>query len=590
MNQRIEEKLKQIEDTDYFEYIFEAGSMFQEVIHLSEEYKEPKVKKMAETEIKLLNINVYTPMIYTNYISRFDKRIIEQCSVSQEEILYFEGRLKESLNIFLKCRYADFLYEYGQGICSINKYQIGTYLVSFMLKTARLHFNHENPINCLEDSARAVFVSLQLKNKVMIDECNNFLFELLLNFEGSNLRWVLELAEIFHNILLSPLKSSLDNDKRQLVLEKLEQARSYYWENKEHHLHRSVCGELIEWAKVNKMNEKITMKYIKEIGASYEEEAEHQQGREEKSEIVKASFLEKALQHYMNYGISEKFDPLKIQIKASYENAVSQGEFKLMSSSVKISQEEIDREIQPYLNVPLDEALLHFAREISFIPNVSQIEENTKKQMKESFSLRNFFGGSVVSDGKKIFQTVDDQDTFKINFNQYYMMAMEIIANVIMVPLFERLVDKGLSATHIINLLKFWGYIDEQSGVFIKIGIEKFFERDYISSMHILVPQLEALVRNFFGSIGYATTVIKKGTVQQEQTFNEFLERKDIKESMPKEVHKYLVMLMVEQTGCNFRNKIAHGLIHPAECNKTNNMLILHFYLLMTNFKLEVDA
>ncbi|WP_352923513.1 hypothetical protein [Peribacillus simplex] len=56
-----------------------------------------------------------------------------------------------------------------------------------------------------------------------------------------------------------------------------------------------------------------------------------------------------------------------------------------------------------------------------------------------------------------------------------------------------------------------------------------------ISSMHILVPQLESGVRKFFGKIGFATTVIKKGTVQQEQTFNEFLERKDIKEAIPKE-------------------------------------------------------
>ncbi|MES1040187.1 DUF4209 domain-containing protein [Peribacillus simplex] len=40
-----------------------------------------------------------------------------------------------------------------------------------------------------------------------------------------------------------------------------------------------------------------------------------------------------------------------------------------------------------------------------------------------------------------------------------------------------------------------------------------------------------------------------------------------LKKLFQKKIHKYLVMLMVEQTGSNFRNKVAHGLIHPSECN-----------------------
>jgi len=81
--------------------------------------------------------------------------------------------------------------------------------------------------------------------------------------------------------------------------------------------------------------------------------------------------------------------------------------------------------------------------------------------------------------------------------------------------------------------------------------------------------------------------VIRKGTVQYEQTFNEFLERQDIKQAIPKNIHKYLSFLLVEQTGYNFRNKIAHGLIRPTECNRLNNILILHLYLVMTMFRLE---
>lgn len=585
-NTTIEEKLREIEELDYIEYMFEAGKMFNEVLNLTQKYNKPDIQKVAEAELKLLNLDVYHPIINDIYIERFDDRIISNNHFSREEILYFESRLTDSLNVFLKSRYADFLFEYGQGICSKNKYEIGTKLVECMIETAELHFHKDNPIMCLEDLARAVFVSLQLKNRHMIVQCNDFLFEVLNKLEGRELRWVLEIAELIRQIVLSSLESSVDNDQRQVVLSKLEQARTYYWDNKEHHLHRSVCEELIEWGKAIKMDKSLTLNYLKEIGASFEAEAEHQQGRTEQSELVKATFLEKALHHYMNYGFSDTFDDLKKRIKSSYEQAVANGEFITASSSINIPQEDIDKEIQPYLNVTLEQAISNIASEVSFIPNISRIEQNTKKQM-QAYSLSDLFGKSVVADGKKIFQTVGDNDTYKINFNKNYILEMQIMASIIMVPLFEKLMDKGLVASHILDKLLSWGYIDVENESIIKVGFERFFEKDYISSMHILVPQLESVVRKFFGKIGFATTVIKKGTVQQEQTFNEFLERKDIKEAIPKEIHKYLVMLLVEQTGSNLRNKIAHGLIHPSECNIMNNVLVIHFYLLLTNFILE---
>ncbi|WP_087974840.1 DUF4209 domain-containing protein [Oceanobacillus rekensis] len=585
MNPNIVEKISQIERIDYFEYLFDAGNMFQDIVNLSKEYEDSEAEKMAVAEIKVLNLNVYHPIINKNYTSRFDETLVSNKRFSDKEIKYFEHRLTESSNVVLKSRYSDFIYEYGQGVCSLNKFQIGSQLVNLMLQTANMHFINANPINGLDDLARAFYVSLQLKNKTMIGHCNELLFEFLTNLEESNLRWVLESAKISRNVVLSPLSESFGSAKQQVVLEKLELARSYYWETQEHHLHRSVCKELIEWSKVNKSDQS---EYITVIGASFEAEAEHQQGREHKSELVKASFLERALQHYMDFGFSEHFDDLKIRIRTAYELAIANGEFKLISSSGYISQEAIEVAIQPFLQLSLENAIMHFGSEIMFIPNIDRVETNTKDQM-HSFSFSNLARKSVVSDGKKIFQAIDDNDSYKMNFNQNYMREIQTVGNIIMLPLIEKLIEKGLNATHVMNSLRSWGNINKESESLIKIGIEKFFENDYVSSMHILVPQLEALVRNFFGRIGYATTVIKKGTVQQEQTFNEFLERKDIKSSMPKKIHKYLSFLLVEKTGCNFRNRIAHGLIHPAECNMTNNIRILHLYLLMTNFTLEEE-
>ncbi|MEB4861016.1 DUF4209 domain-containing protein [Priestia megaterium] len=255
---------------------------------------------------------------------------------------------------------------------------------------------------------------------------------------------------------------------------------------------------------------------------------------------------------------------------------------------MQISKEDLQKEFQPYLNVELDEAVSYFAREITFIPDIERIKKDTIEQS-TSFSLRSLMTRSVVSDGKKIFQAVDDEDNLKVNMHENYMRYMQMTAVVLMSPLFEELIEKGLSAQHIIDKLNNWIYMDEKNKEFIRVGVERFFEKDYISSLHILVPQFEDVIRGFFDKLGFVTTSIKKGTAQHEQTFNEFLERQDIKSILPPNIHKYIQMLMVEQTGSNLRNKIAHGLIHSSECNLMNNILILHLYLVMTTLVITTE-
>ncbi|MGN7296366.1 DUF4209 domain-containing protein [Ferdinandcohnia sp. SAFN-114] len=50
---------------------------------------------------------------------------------------------------------------------------------------------------------------------------------------------------------------------------------------------------------------------------------------------------------------------------------------------------------------------------------------------------------------------------------------------------------------------------------------------------------------------------IKKGNNQQEETFNEFLNREDVKNALGKNLHQYIYMIIVNQSGLNLRNRIA---------------------------------
>ncbi|MDD9783130.1 DUF4209 domain-containing protein [Priestia megaterium] len=584
MNSIIEEKLREIEDTGYFEFMFEAAKMFEEVAQISRELKVPEVWKKAEREAKLLSLMVYNPIIDEDYKQRFH---IQSSQFSKEDIKYFENRLEESSNIFLKNRYSDFLLEYGEGITSKKKFEIGKLHVELVIQTAEAHFEKGQYLSSIEDFARAVNVSLHFNNKELVNKSITSLFNIFLILPEKESRWFLEASKIARQVISGRMKEIVNEETRKNIYEKLEQGREFFWNCQEHHLHRVFCEELIQWVKANKIDPKKIEDYLRGIGDSYEAESEHQQGRAEKTELVKAHFLEEALQHSIRYGFTDKFDDLKLRIKKSYEQAKENGEFIPISTSVKISKKDLQKEFKPYLDVKLEEAILYFGREATFIPDIERIRKDTIEQS-SIFSLRNLMSRSIVSDGKKIFQAVDDEDNLKVNLNENYMRYMQTTAVILMAPLFEELIERGLNAQHIIDQINNWEYIGEENKEFIKVGVERLFEKDYISSLHILVPQFEDVIRGFFHKLGFVTTSIKKGTAQHEQTFNEFLERQDIKEVLPERTHKYIQILMVEQTGSNLRNKIAHGLINSSECNLMNNILVLHLYLVLTTLTISV--
>lgn len=118
----------------------------------------------------------------------------------------------------------------------------------------------------------------------------------------------------------------------------------------------------------------------------------------------------------------------------------------------------------------------------------------------------------------------------------------------------------------------------------IEVGIKRFFEGDYVSSLHVLVPKFESTVRELFEKAKFPTTSMKK-TSQHEQTFNAFLDREDVKlelNKLGKDFHKVIQIVMISQTGMNLRNDIAHGLIPYSSITKSRCIIVIYLFLTKT--------
>lgn len=590
---QLEAMFDEIENFGYDAYY---GSYIKKLAEIRDKVKEAgdeTLSKRAQLELEVLSLAAKPPIIEENYQTRFipmyewnnGQKWPDVSTYTSEDFLYIKSRLDTTKNVFLRCRYADFLIEYGNSI-GVKAFPISKDFIQALDSVVDSYAENNDDIGLIQLLARGFQISLKMKNKDMLQLVTNKAFSFIEQFtEGKKYRWILELSEMIREVAQSQLASMLAKSQYERCYNALVAGKQHYWDEKGHHLHRSFCEEALNWNNIVGFTFEEFEGLRLEIGTSFEEEAIHQQGRNEKSALVQAHFYEMAMEHYSNIGSTEKIEEMKVKIRQSYEQA--RGEVKTISISINVPTETIESIIRPYLEVDSETALAILSTTKTFFPNLSSIEEQTKRQEKDT-PLQFLVDKSILDDGKKVMQAIEDNDNYKMAYDSNYMLYLTMSNTVLLTPIIDRLVrENGLTSDEFIKKIISWSLMSSQNAPLVEIGIRKFFDDDYVSSLHILVPQFESCLRRMFSQAGFATTSIKRGMAQHEETFNEFLNRDEIKEVLGESFHKFIQMIMVEQTGLNLRNKIAHGLINVEDCSKQINNLILFLYLQITKFVLN---
>jgi hypothetical protein len=92
------------------------------------------------------------------------------------------------------------------------------------------------------------------------------------------------------------------------------------------------------------------------------------------------------------------------------------------------------------------------------------------------------------------------------------------------------------------------------------------FEHDFIGALHILVPQVEHMVRYHLKQRGVHTTTIDKDGVETENGLSTLLDRAEAASIFGDSLKFELQSLFTQPFGPNLRNQVAHGLLDAGEC------------------------
>ena len=281
-----------------------------------------------------------------------------------------------------------------------------------------------------------------------------------------------------------------------------------------------------------------------------------------KGVVISGSFgLEKVRKILFQYDLSQEAKDLEANIRF-YQKADHQNlqEFEL---PVKIPKEEIDNYIKKLGEQSLSQALHTIA--ISCIPDKDQSKKIVLEVAKK-YPLSFMIPGNVMDHtGRKVAEIGPLEKDLDGHIVKQMLQSLQLSLPWIELGLKHLGMEKTLNAdTFSEHLFESPVFLKEYHQI-IKEGLSAYFNKNYIASCSILIPQIETAIRETIAVSGGETYQSAKSLNEQGfdlRPLGSLLRDKiffKIFEKLNKNIPIYFQILLTDKRGFNFRNYICHG-------------------------------
>ena len=304
------------------------------------------------------------------------------------------------------------------------------------------------------------------------------------------------------------------------------------------------------------------------------------------SHMVATSFYENAIQTYRTiprseratHRVDERIDELRRRLNESGERSLDE------MSAIRTPGQDIGQIVENARNAVrgkvLDEALKAFVN-LSHT-NAKKLRESTIKSLEHFIAHRLFPTTFMSRDGRVTAKMPsmssspipsDDGDEMVIRSKmvENYRIHVDRAVRGRIWPAQEvLLLEHRLREADFVNLAR-------QSPI-VPIGRELLFgkalfagyDRDFVTALHILVPQIEHMVRYHLKQVGVQTTNIDGNGIENENGLSSLMDLPQTEEIFGENLSFEIRALFCDPFGPNLRNELAHGLLDDRACYSSN--------------------
>jgi len=496
--------------------------------------------------------------------------------ITPEILSYWEKRAKESKNPVFKQRYSNLVWDFSEKVTSKKPhYSIAQIFIDSVIEIAEKDL-HKYNTDVIEKLERALSLGLSVNDKERI----NKLIDTIISYE----RKIAEddkpgLWGFSYEHLVKNKKVPLAEDKKSNIINDLERRFARLLDSNNHWAAQRAALLLVDYYSKLGSKEKVKEILLK-LGEVFQKQAE------KASPLVASAWLEQLYHLYLQYGLKNEADTISSKIKELGKQ--SRSEFKEIKTSIEIPKEKLQKYIKWLIDGDLNTVLIKVA--VNYIPKkdevIKQIQDLSKKA---PFSF--LFSRKIVdADGRPIATVGSLEEDMNGHIVSQISQNMQISSFFLRETLNALIQKFNLTPIKIVNQLCESPIFENSRKEFLIKGIQAFLKRDFLVSLHILLPQIEAIIRNLAEKIG--VPILKPSPYGGffYKTLNDLLRDPKIAEVLGKDLCLYFRVLLMDPRGWNLRNDVCHGISHIETFNQNTADRVLHALLCLALVKEKGDT
>jgi hypothetical protein len=397
--------------------------------------------------------------------------------------------------------------------------------------------------------------------------------------DAGNSRWVIDMT-----VVLTSLVDVLSDDEKQEVAAQIESAAKALLDQSSDHLGQVALRVRRQFAQACRWSDAV----IHEIDRSLAESliAEGNARMAEGNPLAARFGYDNAVQVLQEAGQEQE---LLAKARQSVRDATRQGIKHLrpiVSDPIEIPREEVERVVASVVEAPVPECLHFFAVNPALQVTRSEATAGHESSVANS-PLSSVFPTLEIRHGAQALAPTDAEDARRLALFRFAKLPLKLQEAMYLGPILEGLISRNdLSPGAVSRYLIESGHVGEDALPLIAVGLERLWDRDWPSALHILVPQFEDLLRQLALRCGRETMrphsipgISVEAPLRAIQA--------ELRSAGVDDDFLFMVELQFDLFGENLRNEIGHGLARISTCTIGSCARVLQLYLHLCEFRLE---
>jgi Domain of unknown function (DUF4209) len=466
------------------------------------------------------------------------KKLIENIDVDGA-VSYFNNRVQTTMNPYHKARIATTLWQLQH---KPESARVATLAIKDVAKQCLAAGHYLDFVKTIQIASN---FSIRYNLNDLTKEVEQFAIDSVSElYRKRQYRWLIEPFQVIASI---GRQNPLEMESLRELESKGYRAASFFHTAKNFHLQRSIYNELINLDEVSdesaEKKEIKKRKLLRQIANSWRDEGDSRLS-DPNGSLASVVFYRNAHDFYEKAGSSKM---MKQMLSKTGEASKSMKWREVTSDPIEIPALKLDGK-NP-------NEIYERICEYQVAPPLNW--ESSSTSLQDTLSTIVFDGRYPVTDGKKESKVIRAKRS-KVMYIQIaeirFASALELLEN-----------EHKISAESLFEFIKVTGIMADDWSL-LGNGLDAHFAGDFISSIHVLLPQLEVILRQILLKNSIPIEKNERGAISTKE-MGGILSEKEVKKILGAEFTAYLQLKFTDKEGMNIRNEVAHGLMKGEKFN-----------------------